>query len=61
MPNAMLMQGLAPEDRDLASRAKTPGPGVMAKINIIKRNDSAFSGDIETSLLKDYLSDFLDY
>jgi hypothetical protein len=50
MPSAILIQGLAPDDRDLARRAKTPGPGVMAKINIITKNESAFSGDIETSL-----------
>jgi len=46
----MLIQGLAPEDRDLARRAKTPGPGVMAKTNIINRNDTALSSDIGMSL-----------
>jgi hypothetical protein len=55
----MLTQGLAPEDRDLAIRAKTPGPGVIAKINMISKNDTAFSRDIETLLLKLLLIDFL--
>jgi hypothetical protein len=59
MPNARLIQGLTPEARDLAKRAKTPGPGVMANRKIINKNDTAFSGDMENIPSKIYYDYFL--
>jgi hypothetical protein len=59
MPNARLIQGLTPEARDLAKRAKTPGPGVMANRKIINKNVTAFSSDMENIPSKIYHDLFL--
>jgi hypothetical protein len=40
------MQGFMPDVNERANKAKTPGPGVMAKIKMITKKDSALSNDI---------------